>query len=199
MARRTRRRAGVLAVVAATALPAVVALGSGRARAELLEVRQVAGGMECPECARGLRLLVKQIAGVTDTATSWNRRVLTVRFQPGSRATLAQVRAAVIRQHFQAREAEIVVSGRLSLDGEGCAWLRVPESELSYRLDLTGRDAAWRRALSELSGAPVVVTGRVPGSAHAEDPLVLFPVDVQPAPRPGAAAPPATRRRQTAA
>ena len=188
--RRVRGRVGVLAAAATAALLVVVLLllpwGLGRARAELLEVRQVAGGMECPECARGLRLLVKQIAGVEDAATSWNRRVLTVRFQPGSRATLAQVRAAVTRQHFQAREAEIVVAGRLSLDGAGRAWLRVPESELSYRLDLSGREAGWRRALDELSGAQVIITGRVPGSAHAEDPLVLFPVDVQRAPRPRA-------------
>jgi cation transport ATPase len=166
-------------LAALTAVATLAGTGWGRARAELLEVRQIAGGMECAECARGLRLLVKQIAGVDDAETSWNRRVLTVRFHPGNRATLAQVRAAVARQHFEAREAEIVVAGLLTLDAAGGAWLRVAESTLSYRIELTGRDAAWRRALTELAGAQVVVTGRVPGSARAEDPLLLFPVDLR--------------------
>ena len=176
-------RAAVPAAAAAAAAAAValaLALAGGSARAELLEVRQIAGGMECPECARGLRLLIKEIAGVEAAETSWNRRVLTVRFRARNRATLAQVRAAVVRQHFQAREAEIVVSGRLTDDlAGGSPSLRVSGSELSYRIDLTGRDASWRRQLGALAGAEVIVTGRVPGSALADDPLVLFPIEVQ--------------------
>jgi len=185
-ARRTGSRAAVLAGgAAAVALSLALALAGGRARAELLEVRQIAGGMECPECARGLRLLIKEIAGVDAAETSWNRRVLTVRFRPRNHATLAQVRAAVARQHFQAREAEIVVSGRLTADAAGGApSLYVAESELTYRIDLTGREESWRRALGELSGAEVIVTGRVPGSALGDDPLVVFPIEIHRAGKP---------------
>jgi hypothetical protein len=162
-------------------VPAVV---PAPARAELLEVRQVAGGMECPECARGLRLLVKGIAGVDDADTSWNRRILTVRLHAGNGATLAQIRSAVSRQHFQAREAEIVVGGRLIADAAGQPWLSVPETKLSYRIDQTGRDARWRRALADLRETEIVMTGRVPGALGGRDPLVLFPLEFHRA-RPG--------------
>lgn len=172
-----RRGAGRVAIALLAALPAL--LGVGRARAELLEVRQIAGGMECPECARGLRLLIKEIPGVAAAETSWNRRVLTVRFQRGNRATLAQVRAAVVRQHFEAREAELLIAGRLTIDAGGRHWLWVSGSEQTYGIDLRGRSADWQRAVGELSGAEVLVTGRVPGGARAEDPLILFPVSIE--------------------
>jgi hypothetical protein len=161
---------------------AATALGSSRARCEILEVRQVAGGMECAECARGLRIMIRAIPGVDDAETSWNRRVLTVRFHAGNRATLAQVRAAVTRQHFEAREAEIVVAGRWTVDAAGQPWLSVPEPGLSYRIDLTGRDAEWCRALAEFRGLEVVATGRVPGTDRGDDPMVLFPIAVRAAP-----------------
>jgi hypothetical protein len=175
------------AVVVAAAVGALLA--QGRASAELLEVRQIAAGMECPECARGLRLLVKEIAGVDDAETSWNRRVLSVRFHPGSGATLAQVRAAVSHQHFEPREAEVVIAGQLTLapaarsagsqSVAAAATLWVPESGLTYRIDLLGREAAWRRTWAEMSGGEVVITGRVPRGDRAEDPLVLYPIDIQ--------------------
>ena len=156
----------------------VITAGSRRcARAELLEVRQVAGGMECPECARGLLLKVKSIPGVEAAETSWNRRMLSVRFHAGSHATLAQIRNVVAGQHFQAREAEIVIAGRLVVDGSGALSLQVPETGLAYRVDLTGRDPSWRRAFTDRTGERLVVTGRVPGLARDQDPLVLFPVD----------------------
>jgi hypothetical protein len=176
--------------IRATAALVVAALGAWtfaplRARAEILEVRQVAGGMECPECARGLRLLVREIPGVNDAETSWNRRVLSVRFKAGNHATLAQVRAAVIHQHFQAREAELVVAGRWTVDSAGQLWLSVPETGARYRIDLTGRGAEWRRALSAFRGQEVVATGRVPGAADGGDPLILSPITVR-LRRPGA-------------
>lgn len=178
-----RRRVGRALVALLVAMPVLV--GGVRARAELLEVRQIAGGMECPECARRLRLLIKEIPGVDQTETSWNRRVLTVRFHRGSRATLAQVRAAVVRQHFEAREAELLIAGRLTIDATGGHWLRVSGSEQTYRIDLRGRTADWQRAIGELAGAEVLIAGRVPGGARAEDPLVLFPVSIERAvPRP---------------
>jgi hypothetical protein len=171
------RRTGRAAVALLVAMLAL--LGGGRAQAELLEVRQIAGGMECPECARGLRLLIKAIPGVDAAETSWNRRMLTVRFRRGNRATLGQVRAALVRQHFEAREAELLIAGRLTIDPAGRYWLRVTGSQQTYRIDVSGRTADWRRALDDLAGAEVLVNGRVPGAALAEDPLVLFPVSIE--------------------
>src|SRR3954470_6160368 len=137
--------------VVGAALFLAMTLPASGAHGELLEVRQVAGGMECPECARGLRLLARDIPGVQAAETSWNRRVLTLHFRAGSRATLTEVRSIVLRQHFQIREAEIVVAGRLRLDAGGAAFLLVPESGLSYRIDISGGPATgtdWRGTLA---------------------------------------------------
>jgi hypothetical protein len=135
----------------------------GPARAELLEVRQVAAGMECPECARGLRLLVKELDGVDDAATSWNRRILTVQFHPGNHATLDQIRGLVVKQHFVVREAEVVVAGTLAVTPEGAPTLVVPESGARYRLTAgSPKVEAWFRSLGRRGVTRVVVTGRVP-------------------------------------
>ena len=67
------RVAAALIALAPTAL-ALIALPIWPARAELLAVRQIAGGMECPECARGLLLQVKAIPGV-DNAERAQRQV----------------------------------------------------------------------------------------------------------------------------
>ena len=158
-------------------------LGGRPARAELLEVRQVAAGMECPECARGLQMLVKRVPGVEAVETSWNRRMLTLKLRPGNHATLTQIRSIVLEQHFQVREAEIVVVGQVLLDPRGGASLFVRGSALTYRIDLGGQAGEdWRRSLAAAAGTEVVLTGRVPGAAIAEDPLVLWPLEMHAAP-----------------
>jgi hypothetical protein len=182
-------RRGLPAYVMAGLGLATMLLGTA-AQGELLEVRQIAAGMECPECARGLRLLAQSIPGVEAAETSWNRRILTLHFRAGSPATLAQVRSIVLRQHFQVREAEIVVAGRLHLDAvTSAASLFVPESGLTYRIELSSPPIAtnWAGVLSAAAGQEVVVTARVPAGTTAEDPLVLWPLALRvrvPIPRP---------------
>jgi copper chaperone CopZ len=155
-------------------------VGAGPARAELLEVRQVASGMECPECARALQLRVKSLPGVDAVETSWNRRLLTLRLRRGNHATLTEIRSLVVAEHFQIREAEIVVAGQLLVDAAGNPALLVPESGLTYRIDIEGpAKPRWRRALADAAGTEVVITGRVPAAPLAADPLVLWPVDLR--------------------
>src|SRR3954468_3401298 len=81
-------------ITASVALIAALAVSSG-ARAELVEVRQVAGGMECAECAHQLRVEGGQLDGVNATEASWNRRILTVRLRARNRVTLEELRAVV--------------------------------------------------------------------------------------------------------
>jgi hypothetical protein len=177
------RPARPLARVAGLALLALLAPAvAAPAHAELLEVRQVAGGMECAECARALQLRVRALPGIDVAATSWNRRVLSARLQPGNHATLAQIRALVLAQHFQTREARIVVAGRLEPAAAGTMSLRVPESSVVYRIDLGGMSTAegdgWRirLAAAAVAGASVVITGLVPGAPGGEDPQTLSPI-----------------------
>ena len=179
-ARPSRARALAWAL-AATLLSLFAA--PGPARSELLEVRQVAGGMECPECARALQLRVKALSGIDAAATSWNRRVLTARLRDGNHTTLAQIRALVLAQHFQIREAEIVVAGRLVSSAGGTMSLQVPETGINYHIDLGSlagaARAGWQSRLVAAAGASIVLTGRVPGSAGGEDPQILWPIDLK--------------------
>ena len=181
---RSRRRLALL-----TSLGALL-VGAPRADAELLEVRQLASGMECPECARNLRLLVNAVEGVEESTASWNRRVLTVQLKPGNHVTLAQLRALVVKQHFRVCEAEIVVAGRLDVDEQRQASLLVPESNLRYRIDSRSKRASdWIHAMGARASMQVVVTGRVAPAAdptRPDDPLVLWALDFRAASSPAA-------------
>ena len=177
-------RAGPRRWFGAGVLLATAVAAPGPARAELLQVRQVAAGMECPECARGLRVLVNALDGVEEAATSWNRRILTVRLRSGNHATLDQIRAVVVKQHFVAREADVVVAGALTVDAEGGATLVVTESGSRYRLTVGSPHVGeWISALGARTVARVVVTGRVPPAASAGsatgDLLSLSATDIQ--------------------
>lgn len=194
----TDRRRRLATVVPALAGLAMLAAGMGRARAGLLEVRQIAKGMECAECAHNLKVEVRKLDGVEEASASWNRRVLTVRFARGAKTTLAEVRAVLRRQHFVPGEAEIVVSGhivrtpaghpRLQLDGGAGARFAL---ELGHLHLAPGTEEGWDGA--------VVVTGRVSGEnpdnardgtpqsgPRASDSLSLYVLDVKPAPSDGA-------------
>jgi copper chaperone CopZ len=144
------------------------------ARGELVEVRQVAGGMECAECARNLKLDIGRLDGVEAAAASWNRRVLTVRFRASSRATLEEVREVVRRHHFSAREAEVVARGRLSDAPGGTALLlTVTGSGAVYEIaagirpagaaPTGGLDLMARLAREAGRGGELTVRGRVAG------------------------------------
>jgi hypothetical protein len=165
--------------VAAGALVLLLLLlvaGVGATRAEVIEVRQVARGMECPECAHNLQVQVKRLDGIETASASWNRRVLTVRFARGSRSTLGDVRAVVRRQNFVPGEAEIVVIGRLRRETGGVLVLEGGPGA-RYRLDVDPH-----RPLA-LAAGDVIVTGRVPGEdAGATDraePAALSVLDVK--------------------
>lgn len=148
-------RPRMLGVLVCLALGAVAPRG---ARAELIEVTQVAGGMECFECARRLRLDVQKLDGVADAVASWNRRILTVRFQPGSGATLAALQGILRRHHFVPREAEVLVSGRLSRAEDGRPLLRVSGTAESFVI------AGTKATLAEAKvGVELRVRGRVDG------------------------------------
>jgi hypothetical protein len=144
-------------------------LAAGAARAELVEVRQVAGGMECAECAHQLRVEIGQLDGVNTTDASWNRRVLTVRFHPRNHATLEELRAVVRRHHFTVREADVVVRGRVGRSSSGALQLTVTGSGAIYPIAAAAAApgatealaAALARAATE--GREVTLRGRIPG------------------------------------
>ena len=151
------------------ALGLALALLPGRARAELVEVRQVAGGMECAECAHNLKVEAKRLDGVDGTDASWNRRILTVRFRAGSRTTLEELRAIVRRHHFSVREAEVVVRGRVLRSPSGGFRLAVSGSGAVYEIGAAGDAPApagpiAARLESAAAGASeITVRGRIAG------------------------------------
>jgi hypothetical protein len=164
---RRRRQITALAWLAASLLVSLVL--SGGARAELVEVRQVAGGMECAECARQLRMDVGQLDGVNGTDASWNRRILTVRFRARNRATLEELRAVVRRHHFSVREAEVVVRGRVGRSPSGALQLAVTGSGAIYPIAASaaapGATEALAGALARAAtdGREVTLRGRIAG------------------------------------
>ena len=144
-------------------------LAAGSARAELIEVRQVAGGMECAECARRLRMDVGRLDGVDATEASWNRRILTVHFRARSRATLEELRALVRRNHFSVREADVIVRGRVGRTPSGALELAVTGSGAVYSIAAaaaaTGANDALaaRLAGAAADGRDITVRGRIAG------------------------------------
>ncbi len=155
-------------ITALASLLALLALSSG-ARAELVEVRQVAGGMECAECARQLRMEVGQLDGVNAADASWNRRILTVRFRARNRATLEELRAVVRRHHFIVREADLVVRGRVGRAKAGALQLTVTGSGAVYPIAAAAAapeatDAlAAALARAATAGREVTLRGRIAG------------------------------------
>jgi hypothetical protein len=161
-------------------LSALLLFGSRPGRGELIEVKQPVGGMECPECSRGLRLALRDLDGVDALATSWNRRLLTTHFRPASRATLQEIRTMVRARHFTPGAAEIIVAGSLGWRGKQLV-VTVSGSGVVYAI----RDGAARvAALSPLPLAQaVVVKGQVPAAAPgggSEDPLVILVAEITP-------------------
>ncbi len=144
----------------------VVSVG---ARAELVEVRQVAGGMECAECAHQLRVEVGQLDGVNAAEASWNRRILTVRFRARNRATLEELRAVVRRHHFSVREADVVVRGRVGRAPSGELQLTVSGSGVVYPIAAAAAAPGVTEALAAGlacaagEGREVTLRGRIAG------------------------------------
>jgi copper chaperone CopZ len=153
MGRGDRVAAITAALVLASPLPT-------RARAELLEARQIANGMECAECAHNLKVAVSRLDGVRAAETSWNRRMLSVQFVRGSKTTLTDVRSALRRQHFVPGEAQVVIIGRLRRTAGGDLLIDGGPG-IRYLLSL-GADQD-RPAIDQ---AEVLVTGRVDGESR---------------------------------
>jgi hypothetical protein len=168
----------------ALALSLGLALCSGRVHAELVEVRQVAGGMECAECARKLRIDVRQLDRVNASDASWNRRVLKVSFHPGSHATLEELRAVVRRHHFTVREAEIVARGRVVRTPSGGLQLAITGSDAIYEIASTPHPAT----VTATSGDAVAVRlARAAAGAHVV--TIRARIAGDDAPPPGAGTP----------
>ena len=117
-------------------------------------MRQVAGGMECAECARNLRIDVGQLDRVNATDASWNRRILTVSFRAGSHATLEELRAVVRRHHFTVREAEIVARGRVGRTPSGGLQLTITGSDAVYDIASAAARRAGRDVRRRGGGSP---------------------------------------------
>lgn len=154
-----------LAPVAALLLVSLVLTGG--AQAELVEVRQVAGGMECCECARQLRMEVGQLEGVKAADASWNRRILTVRLRARNRVTLEELRAVIRRHHFSVREADVVVRGRVGRSSSGALQLTVTGSGVIYPIAAAAPGATEALAASlgraAAAGRELTLRGRIAG------------------------------------
>jgi len=155
--------------LAITTLGLWLALPAGPACGELIEVRQLAGGMECAECAHNLRVEAARLEGAIASEASWNRRILTVRFRADNRVTLEDLRALVRRHHFTVGEAEILVRGRVARSATGRWRLRVAGSSDAYDVEAadasSGASLAARldRIAASHDQALITVRGRIAG------------------------------------
>jgi len=135
-----------------------------------------------------LRVELGQLDGVNGTDASWNRRILTVRFQPRNHATLEDLRAVVRRHHFSVREADVVVRGRVGRSPSGALQLTVTGSGAIYPIAPAAAapgateilTASLTRAAAE--GREVTLRGRIAGDeASTGRPAPLAPTVGAPA------------------
>jgi len=132
-------------------------LSSLAAHAEYQQLDLTVFGMDCAPCAHAIHVSMKGIQGVNTVDVDLNTGLVTVKLNPGNNAQMSQFNAAVERNGFTHKDADIVVKGRLS-GTAGAPILEVSGTQDRYALSpaTAGTD------LASLLGKTVTVDGVLP-------------------------------------
>lgn len=88
-------------------------------KAQLLTVNQTVYGMDCAPCAYGVEKGIQKIKGVQSVKVSLNQGKAYIHLAPENRVTLAGIQQEIQNNGFSAREAEVVVQGKLLKNTNG--------------------------------------------------------------------------------
>ena len=83
-------------------------------QAELQQVDLTVFGMDCAPCAHAIHVSMKGIEGVNSVDVDLNTGLVTVKLNPGNRATMRQLNEAVEKNGFTHKDAFIVAKGKLT-------------------------------------------------------------------------------------
>jgi copper chaperone CopZ len=83
-------------------------------QAEFQQVDLTVFGMDCAPCAHAIHVSMKGIEGVSTVDVDLNTGLVTVKLNPGNRATMRQFNEAVEKNGFTHKDAYIVAKGKLT-------------------------------------------------------------------------------------
>ena len=83
-------------------------------RAEFQQVDLTVFGMDCAPCAHAIHVSMKGIEGVNSVDVDLNTGLVTIKLNPGNRATMRQFNEAVEKNGFTHKDASIVAKGKLT-------------------------------------------------------------------------------------
>jgi copper chaperone CopZ len=83
-------------------------------QAEFQQVDLTVFGMDCAPCAHAIHVSMKGIEGVSTVDVDLNTGLVTVKLNPGNRATMRQFNEAVEKNGFTHKDGYIVAKGKLT-------------------------------------------------------------------------------------
>jgi cation transport ATPase len=139
------------------------ALTTLAAHAEYEQVNLTVFGMDCAPCAHAIRVSMKGISGVNNIDVDLNTGLVTIKLSPGNNASMSQFNAAVEKNGFTHKDANVTVRGHVA-GSAAQPFLEVAGTSDRYSLVALGSVADW----ASLLGKAVVVDGVVPQSAKGK-------------------------------
>jgi copper chaperone CopZ len=83
-------------------------------QAEFQQVDLTVFGMDCAPCAHAIHVSMKGIEGVNSVDVDLNTGLVTIKMNPGNRATMRQFNEAVEKNGFTHKDAYVVAKGKLT-------------------------------------------------------------------------------------
>ena len=102
-------------------------------QAQIHEIDQTIYGMDCAPCAYAVENRMKRMDGAQNVALSLNKGNTTAEFTPESGVTLKEIRDAIRKGGFDARDATLRLTGTLNREGE--TWIVSLPSGESFQLN----------------------------------------------------------------
>src|SRR5258705_9149671 len=91
-----------------------LALSTLAARAEYEQVNMTVFGMDCAPCAHAIHVSMKGIQGVNTVDVDLNTGLVSIKLTPGNSASMRQFNAAVEKNGFTHKDANLIARGQLS-------------------------------------------------------------------------------------
>lgn len=128
-------------------------------QAQIHEIDQTIYGMDCAPCAYAVENRMKNMDGAKNVTLSLNEGKTTAEFVQGSKVTLKDIRDAIRKGGFDARDATLSITGTLNREGE--RWILSLPSGERYQLERYD-EMIPESDLQERRGQEITLTGLVP-------------------------------------
>jgi copper chaperone CopZ len=126
-------------------------------RAEFQQVDLTVFGMDCAPCAHAIHVSMKGIEGVHSVDVDLNTGLVTIKLNPGNRATMRQFNEAVEKNGFTHKDAYVVAKGKLT-GSASAPVLQIDGTTDQFAL----RPATGENDLASLLGKTVTIAGVLP-------------------------------------